>query len=49
MNRIKQIRRLAAVLAGLTCAWLGAAVVAPAAFAVIFLARTKTRPSPRRR
>ena len=29
-----RIRRLAAALAGLTCAWLGLAVAAPAAFAV---------------
>jgi hypothetical protein len=35
MNRIKQLRRIAAVLAGLACAWLGAAVVSPAAFAMI--------------
>ena len=34
MNRIRHIRRLTAVLAGLACAWLGIAVAAPAAFAV---------------
>ena len=33
MNRIKQIRRMAGVLAGLACAWIGAAAVAPSAFA----------------
>ena len=33
MNRIRRIRRLTAVLAGLACAWLGLAVAAPAAFA----------------
>lgn len=34
MNRIRHIRRSAAVLAGLACAWLGLAA-APAAFAVV--------------
>jgi len=34
MNPIRPIRRLAGVLAGLACAWLGLAVAAPAAFAV---------------
>jgi hypothetical protein len=34
MNHIRRIRRLAAVLAGLACAWLGLAAAAPAAFAV---------------
>lgn len=34
MNRMKRIRRTAAVLAGLACAWLGLAVAAPAAFAM---------------
>ena len=34
MNRIRHIRRLAGVLAGLACAVLGAAAAAPAAFAV---------------
>jgi hypothetical protein len=34
MNAIRHIRRLAGVLAGLACAWLGLTVVAPAAFAV---------------
>jgi hypothetical protein len=33
MNRIRRIRRLTAVLAGLACAWLGAALAAPDAFA----------------
>ena len=33
MNPIRRIRRLAAVLAGLACAWLGLAAAAPAAFA----------------
>jgi hypothetical protein len=33
MNPIRHIRRLAGVLAGLACAWLGLAVTAPAAFA----------------
>jgi hypothetical protein len=33
MNRIRRIRRLAGVLAGLACAWLGLAAAAPAAFA----------------
>ena len=33
MNPIRHIRRLAAVLAGLACAWLGIAIAAPAAFA----------------
>jgi hypothetical protein len=34
MNPIRHIRRVAGVLAGLACAWLGLAVAAPAAFAV---------------
>ena len=34
MNRIRHIRRLAGVLAGLACAVLGAAAAAPAAFAM---------------
>jgi hypothetical protein len=34
MNPIRHIRRVAAALAGLACAWLGMAVAAPAAFAV---------------
>jgi hypothetical protein len=33
MNPIRRVRRLAAVLAGLACAWLGLAAAAPAAFA----------------
>jgi hypothetical protein len=33
MNPIRHIRRVAGVLAGLACAWLGLAVAAPAAFA----------------
>ena len=33
MNPIRPIRRLAGVLAGLACAWLGLAAAAPAAFA----------------
>jgi hypothetical protein len=33
MNPVRPIRRLASVLAGLACAWLGLAVAAPAAFA----------------
>ena len=33
MNRIRRIRRIAGVLAGLACAWLGLAAAAPAAFA----------------
>jgi hypothetical protein len=35
MNPIRIIRRLAAALAGLACAWLGLAVAAPAAFAAM--------------
>ncbi len=35
MNRIHRLRRIAATLAGLTLAWLGLAVAAPAAFARI--------------
>jgi hypothetical protein len=35
MNRIRRIRRSVAVLAGLACAWLGLAAIAPAAFAGI--------------
>ena len=34
MNRIRHIRRLAGVLAGVACAMLGVAAAAPAAFAV---------------
>jgi len=34
MNHIRHIRRIAGVLAGLACAWLGLAAVAPAAFAM---------------
>jgi len=34
MNPIRNVRRVAGVLAGLACAWLGLAVAAPAAFAV---------------
>jgi hypothetical protein len=33
MNRIRRIRRLTVVLAGLACAWLGLAAASPAAFA----------------
>ena len=33
MKPIRHLRRLAAAVAGLACAWLGLAVVAPAAFA----------------
>lgn len=33
MNRIRHIRRIAGVLAGLACAMLGVAAAAPAAFA----------------
>ncbi len=33
MNRIRRIRRLTAVLAGVACAWLGLAAASPAAFA----------------
>jgi hypothetical protein len=33
MNPIRHIRRMASVLAGLACTWLGLAVAAPAAFA----------------
>ena len=33
MNPIRHLRRVAGVLAGLACAWLGLAVAAPAAFA----------------
>ena len=33
MNPIRYLRRLAAAVAGLACAWLGLAVAAPAAFA----------------
>jgi hypothetical protein len=39
MNPIRNVRRVAGVLAGLACAWLGLAMAAPAAFAV-------THPSP---
>jgi hypothetical protein len=35
MNPIRHIRRVAGVLAGLACAWLGLAVAAPAAFAIV--------------
>jgi hypothetical protein len=34
MNPIRNVRRVAGVVAGLACAWLGLAVAAPAAFAV---------------
>jgi hypothetical protein len=34
MNPIRRLRRLAGVLAGLACAWLGLAAFAPAAFAM---------------
>jgi len=33
MNMIRRIRRIAGVLTGLACAWLGLAAAAPAAFA----------------
>jgi hypothetical protein len=33
MNRIRNIRRIIAALAGLACAWVGIAIAAPAAFA----------------
>ena len=33
MNPVRRIRRIAAALAGLACAWLGLAIAAPAAFA----------------
>jgi hypothetical protein len=39
MNPIRNVRRVAGVLAGLACAWLALAMAAPAAFAV-------THPSP---
>ena len=39
MNPIRNVRRVAGVLAGLASAWLGLALAAPAAFAV-------THPSP---
>ena len=35
MNPIRRIRRIAGVLAGLACAWLGIAIAAPAAFAAM--------------
>jgi hypothetical protein len=35
MTPIRPIRRVAAVLAGLACAWLGIAMAAPAAFAAM--------------
>jgi hypothetical protein len=35
MKPIRHLRRLAAALAGLASAWLGIAVVAPAAFAAV--------------
>ena len=35
MNPIRRIRRVAAALAGLACAWLGLAIAAPAAFAAL--------------
>jgi hypothetical protein len=35
MNPIRPIRRLAAAVAGLACAWLGLAVAAPAVFAAM--------------
>jgi hypothetical protein len=35
MNPIRRIRRIAGVLAGLACAWLGSTVAAPAAFAAV--------------
>ena len=34
MNHIRNVRRMAGVLAGLASAWLGLAMAAPAAFAV---------------
>jgi hypothetical protein len=34
MNPIRNVRRVAGVVAGLACAWLGLAMAAPAAFAV---------------
>jgi hypothetical protein len=34
MNPIRNLRRLASVLAGLACTWLGLALAAPAAFAM---------------
>jgi hypothetical protein len=39
MNHIRNVRRVAGVLAGLACAWLGLATTAPVAFA-------GTHPSP---
>ena len=35
MRPIRHIRRVAAALAGLACAWLGIAMAAPAAFAAV--------------
>jgi hypothetical protein len=35
MNLIRRIRRIAGVLTGLACAWLGLAIAAPAAFAAV--------------
>ena len=35
MKPIRSIRRLAAALAGLVCAWLGLAIGVPAAFAAV--------------
>jgi hypothetical protein len=34
MNPTRRIRRIASILAGLACTWLGLAVAAPAAFAM---------------
>ena len=34
MNPIRHVRRLAGVLAGLACAWLGLAIATPAALAI---------------
>ena len=34
MNPIRRIRRIAGILAGLACAWIGLAAAAPAAFAM---------------
>jgi hypothetical protein len=35
MNRIRNIRRIVAALAGLACAWVGIAIAAPTAFAAV--------------
>jgi hypothetical protein len=44
MKPVRHLRRLAAALAGLACAWLGIAIAAPTAFAAVRVAHPVVGP-----